>query len=444
MSIASINMRNPIYYVYSFVIVFSTLCSFKINAQTVNWGLKIGGTGFDFARFTIVDDSNNFYVLGMFNNTITIDSAGNPKAMVSAGQRDYFLIKYNCNRVQQWRVRVGGTGQEGGAFAGYGLALSKSGNIFISGSFAGTCNFVSSNGSVFASKSSSGADDIFTAKLNNNGIFQWVIDHGSSGWDEAGSIAVDDNENVYTLGFFSGTCTFKSISASPTINRVALGSTDAFVTKHNSLGSLIYATAGGSSAQDMATNARADKYGNLYVTGIFSCCSGGNGTFGNYTIGNANSWGGFVAKLNPAGNFVWVKHMGSAADEAFINLEIDHKNDKIYAIGHFNGTTTISSTPPLSAITLTPNGGSDILLTKFDTSGGLLWANKYGGTGDDIGWGIDIGNDGNPIIGAEYENTFTFGSTALTATGGMHTIAGKVIMQALEPQLQQEEFLAMA
>ncbi len=426
MSIASINMRKSIYYIYSFIILFSILCSSKINAQTVNWGLNIGGTGFDFARFTIVDDSNNFYVLGMFNNSVTIDSAGNPKVMVSAGQRDYFLIKYNCNRVQQWRVRVGGTGQEGGAFAGYGLALSKSGNIFISGSFSGTCNFVSSNGNVFSSKTSSGADDIFTAKLNNNGIFQWVIDHGSSGWDEAGSIAVDDNENVYTLGFFSGTCTFKSVGAGPTLNRVSFGSTDVFITKHNSNGSLIYATAGGSTAQDMATNARADKYGNLYVTGIFSCCSGGNGTFGNYTIGNANSWGGFVAKLNSAGQYVWIKHMGSAADEAFINLEIDHKNDKIYAVGHFNATTTITSTPPLSAVTLTPNGGSDILLTKFDSSGGLLWANKYGGTGNDIGWGIDIGNDGNPIIGGEFANTFTFGSTNLTATGGMNAMAGKV------------------
>ncbi len=416
-------LRNNFFYLTFILSVFFLSQS---NAQTVNWGLKIGGTGFDFARFTIVDDSNNFYVLGMFNNNITLDSAGNPKTMVSAGQRDYFLIKYNCDRVQQWRVRVGGTGQEGGAFAGYGLALSKYGNIFISGSFSGTCNFVSSNGSLFTNKTSAGADDIFTAKLNNNGVFQWVANHGSVGWDEAGSIAVDDDENVYTLGFFSGTCTFKSVGATPTINRTSLGSTDVFVTKHNSLGSLIYATAGGSTTQDMATNARADKYGNLYVTGIFSCCSGGNGTFGSYTIGNASSWGGYVAKLSRLGDYVWVKHMGSTADEAFINLEIDHKNDRIYAVGHFNATTTITSTPPLSPITLTPNGGSDILLTKFDTSGGLLWANKYGGTGNDIGWGIDIGNDGNPIIGAEFANTFTFGSTVLTATGGMNAIAGKV------------------
>jgi gliding motility-associated-like protein len=419
-------MNYPKHFYKPIILILALLTCTNINGQSVNWGIKIGGTGFDFARFTIVDDSNNFYVYGMFNNTITLDSAGNPKTMVSAGQRDYFLVKYNCNRVQQWRVRVGGSSQEGGAFAGYGLALSKNGNIFISGSFAGNCSFISSNGTQFISSTSGGADDIFTAKLNNNGIFEWVANYGGTGWDEAGSIAVDDNENVYTLGFFSSTCTFRSAAGLPTLSRTALGSTDVFITKHNSNGVLQYATVGGSTSQDMGTNARADKYGNLYVTGIFSCCSGGNGTFGSYTISNASSWGGFVAKLNSTGQYVWVKHMGSAADEAFINLEIDHINDKIYAVGHFNGSTTITSSAPYSPINLTSNGGSDILVANFDTSGGLLWANKYGGTGNDIGWGIDIGNDGNPIIGGEFENSFIFGSTNLTATGGMNAMAGKL------------------
>lgn len=303
----------------------------------------------------------------------------------------------------------------------------KNGNLFISGSFSGSCNFVSSNGNIFTTRSSvSGSDDIFTAKLNNNGIFQWVANSGGVGWDEAGSICIDDSENVYTTGFYTGSVTFNSSGGTPNLSRTGLGSTDAFVTKHSATGTLVYATTFGSTSQDMGTNLRADKFGNLYLTGIFSCCAGGPATLGNYVINNSGSWGGFISKLNNLGQFVWVNHIGSSADEAFINLEIDHENHFIYGVGHFNGATTLTSRPPFTSVNLTPNGGSDILVAKFDTSGGLRWANKYGGTGNDIGWGIDVGNDGNIVFGAEYGSTFAFGSTNMLATGSMNVIAGKV------------------
>lgn len=409
-------------------LLFILLFSGSLLAQNLNYGLRIGGSGSDFARFTVTDKYNNFYVYGTFNNTITFDSAGTPVTLTSAGQRDFFLVKYNCNKVQQWRVRVGGAGNEGGLFVGFGIFVSeKTDDIFISGSLAvGSCNFISSNGVNFTTRTSAGNSDIYTAKLNNNGIFQWVANHGSSGWDEAGSLCIDDDDNVYTTGYFSNTCTFRAATGSNTIVRTSAGSDDVFVIKQDKNGNLLYVATGGSNRQDMGTNVRADKFGNVYLTGIFSCCGSGTATFGSLNVSNINSWGGFITKINSSGQFLWINHMGAAADEALINLEIDHETNSIYAIGHYNGNTTLTSQPPGNAVALTTNGNSDVLVCKFNQNGSLIWANNYGGTGADIGWGIDIDKDGNPVIGNDFQNTFQFGPVTLNATGSNSTFVGRV------------------
>jgi hypothetical protein len=70
----------------------------------------------------------------------------------------------------------------------------------VTNQFEGTANSVSSNGST-QTKSSAGSWDVFTMKLNNNGIIQWIVTASSSGWEEAGEVAFDTDGNVCVTGF---------------------------------------------------------------------------------------------------------------------------------------------------------------------------------------------------------------------------------------------------
>ena len=47
------------------------------------------------------------------------------------------------------------------------------------------------------------------------------------------------------------------------------------------------------------------------------------------------------------------------------------------------------------AFTLTSPGGYDIFIVKYDNNGQALWAVCAGGTGTDIGYGIDLDANGN-------------------------------------------------
>ena len=87
-----------------------------------------------------------------------------------------------------------------------------------------------------------------------------------------------------------------------------------------------------------------------------------------------------------------------------------------YVTGAFAGTMTIGST------TLTSNGvNRDLFVAKLDPSGNLLWANAFGGTGDDGGHGIDVGSDGSAYVTGSFGGTITLptasGPINLTSLG---------------------------
>ncbi len=394
--------------------------------QQFNWLKKAGSTDIDYIRRVAADKYNNHYALGVFSNTLLLDSLGTPRNLISSGARDIFLVKYNCNNVLQWRVRIGSSGDDGGAFAFFGLEVAKSGNIYISGSFAGNASFVNSNQTNFSTKTSMGNYDIFTAKLDSNGSFLWVANSGSGNWDEASTIIIDSIENVYTTGFFSNTATFNSANLTNSQNRTSSGASDVFVSKHNANGVLQFVSIAGGNAQDVGNDIELDGLGNLYIVGGFSCCGSGSAQFGTTTLNNAGSWGGFISKMNPAGNWLWTNHLGTAAQEALQSIAIDNTNQQLYVVGHTNGNTIFTSQAPGSNVNINLINGFDIIAAKLNFNGSLLWATKFGGAGNDYGWGITLGKNGNPVISGDFQGTIPFNAISLATTANSSGYAAEL------------------
>jgi hypothetical protein len=83
-----------------------------------------------------------------------------------------------------------------------------------------------------------------------------------------------------------------------------------------------------------------------------------------------------------------------------------------YVTGYFSGTMTIGTT------VLTSNGSNeDIFVAKLDPSGNLLWAQRFGGTGQDFAEAIDVGSDGAAYVAGSFAGTTTIGSDTLTSVG---------------------------
>ncbi|WP_428662095.1 SBBP repeat-containing protein [Runella sp.] len=181
------------------------------NSGSLQWVQTAGGTGSDVGYGIAVDGSGNVYITGYFFGTATFGST----SKTSAGISDIFVAKYNTGGTLQWVQTAGGTSTE----LGYGIAVDGSGNVYITGNFQGTATF----GSTL--KTSAGGSDIFVAKYNTNGIFQWVQTAGGTNEDYGQKIDSDTNGNLYVTGFFNDTATFSRNT------KTSAGSIDVYIVR---------------------------------------------------------------------------------------------------------------------------------------------------------------------------------------------------------------------
>lgn len=206
-----------------------------------------------FALGLKTDKSGNSYVTGQFFNRIAFDST----TVIDAGNNpelNIFIAKFDSFGKAVW-------GQKAGAASGYcgsnAIDIDVEGNAYITGFYHGTILF----GSKSITGTSGGANDVFVAKYNKNGINEWVST--SKGAGLAKCISVHDNGSILVSGDFSNSITFGTTTLS------TLGLNDIFVTELNPSGNYIWATEFGGLKTD---NIKSAKFGinGIYLTGNFT------------------------------------------------------------------------------------------------------------------------------------------------------------------------------
>ncbi|NQV17956.1 MAG: SBBP repeat-containing protein [Armatimonadetes bacterium] len=100
----------------------------------------------------------------------------------------------------QWAIQAGGILAD----EGRSITVDDAGNSYITGTFGGTATFGS------YTLYSSGENDIFVAKMDAIGIWQWAIQAGGISDDSGYGITIDDAGNSYVTGYFKDTATFGS------------------------------------------------------------------------------------------------------------------------------------------------------------------------------------------------------------------------------------------
>jgi hypothetical protein len=84
--------------------------------------------------------------------------------------------------------------------------------------------------------------------------------------------------------------------------------------------------------------------------------------------------------------------------------------DNLYVTGSFTGTVDFGGGP------LTSAGATDIFVASYTGEGAHRWSQAFGGTGDDGGAGIALGNA--VLIAGHFTGTVSFGGATLVSTGG--------------------------
>ncbi|MCK4654911.1 MAG: SBBP repeat-containing protein, partial [Candidatus Cloacimonetes bacterium] len=385
-------MRRTIIFLFLLIIIGSLL-----YAQTPEWlwAAQAGGSSYDTGYGITIDDLGNTYVTGGFEGTANFGTY----SLTSNGDWDIFVAKMNSNGNWQWAAQAGGSIND----YGYGITIDDSGNTYVIGCFESTATFGS------YSLTSNGYKDIFVAKMDANGSWQWAAHAGGSSLDHGNGITIDDLGNTYVIGWFYETATFGSYSLT------SYGGTDIFVAKMDANGNWLWVTQAGGSDQYFGNEITIDDLGNTYVTGSFK----NTATFGSYSLTSNGYDDIFVAKMDAMGNWQWATGAGGFHQDWGYGITIDDERNT-YVTGSFKNTATFGS------YSLTSNGYDDIFVAKMDATGNWQWAAQAGGSSLDQGYGITIDDERNTYVTGMFRETATFGSYSLTSYGSRDVFVAKM------------------
>jgi hypothetical protein len=374
------------------------------------WVRQAGGkganwNGSDWGNGVAVDSNGNVYITGHYTWTVTF---GSFSLTTGAGTTGLFVAKYDSAGNVVWLS--GAVGASISGFAnGQAVAVDSSGNAYATGQFTGSVAFGTTT-----ITASAGQADIVLVKYDSSGNLVWVRQAGGSSYDQPWAITVDSSSNCYLTGYSgSQSITFGNL----TVTRVpgsSPGSSMMFAAKYDSNGNVVWATqasTNSTSGNVFGSGIAVDSSGNTFVTGTFYA----NVVFGSQSSNSLGQADIYLCKIDSAGNPVWLWETGASGVDgngfrfncSSIGSAVD-RNGNCYITGYFQGTVPFGST------NLTSVGGDDIFIARFNGQGSPAWAVQAGGSGDDIGFGIQVDSSGNAYVEGSLSGSGTFGSLSLT------------------------------
>jgi len=162
----------------------------------------------------------------------------------------------------------------------------------------------------------------------------------------------------------------------------------------------------GGTSTDYAGGVAVDGSGNVYTSGQF------NNTV-DFGAGDVTSAGGsdvFVTKHNSAGAHQWTTTWGGTVGDVGYSVAVDVSGN-VYVTGYFNGTVNFGAGNVTSA------GGTDVFVTKLNSSGAHQWTTTFGGTSSDRAEGLAVDGSGNVYVAGWFYATVDFGAGNVTHAG---------------------------
>ncbi|MFH1226481.1 MAG: hypothetical protein V1701_01090 [Planctomycetota bacterium] len=272
----------------------------------------------------------------------------------------------------------------------WGSSSNERANKIILGADASiyVCGYTSSGGA--------GSKDALIVKFDSSGKVLWQKTWGQVGDDEATSMLIDPDKNIYTCGLTSNFlcqeggiffCKYNSIGQK-TYQRVwdgpnpdnaysmarttsgiyitgntrsyGAGDSDMLVLKYSEDGSLTWARCWGTSFAETAYDSAVDANGNIYLAGD------------TYSVSNSDL---ALISLDTNGNLRWRRLWIDSLNERAQAIAVSTSGD-VYVAGETNTVGVV--------------GAKDVLVVRYNSSGTLIWQRRWGGSQNDIAESIAI------------------------------------------------------
>lgn len=339
----------------------------KLDSEgTFLWAKSIGSTLKDKVLSTLIDKENNIYIAGFFEEKADFDPGLDSFYLTPKGDADAFLCKLDSNGNFVWAKQFGGKGRD----VCFSAAFDDNENIYLTGGFRMKADFDPGTDSVILTPK--GSIDAFICKLDTKGDFVWVKQIEGCG---SYGIDLDNNNNIYITGYFSGTLDFDPSDG--VFNMTGFAS---YVCKLNSSGEFVWAKSMKGGQINAGNKIEVTEKGHIYIAGEFNMAVDFDPGPSVHTLQSSEYLRDvFILKLDTSGNFIWAKSFYGPGDDYGKSFAIDSE-ENIYITGTLAATADVD--PGTSVYNLT---GYSNYMVKLSATGNLIWASKLsGGTGYSI------------------------------------------------------------
>lgn len=274
------------------------------------------------------------------------------------------------------------------------LVVDQGNNVIVARGLSGSADF--GGGPL----TSTGDLDVFIVKLDAAGNHLWSKRFGDLEYQVATALAVDADSNIIMAGILYGSIDF---GGGP-LDHIGTGHA-AFIVKLDPVGNHLWSKQCDSQAM-WPTSLAVDDTGNIVVIGGFL----GSMDCGGWALTSAGKSDLFVAKLDAAGDHIWSRRYGDAAQLEGVKGALDNAGNILLA-GNFLEQVD------LGGGALTSAGGEDLFLAKLDPEGDHLWSRRFGDADHQRGRGIALDGSADVVITGELHGSIDFGGGPLVSAG---------------------------
>jgi hypothetical protein len=304
----------------------------------------------------------------------------------------FLLPTFINGQSSSWNYNIGGPGMD----AANDMCSDYNGAIYITGSFQD--EILVNNTTYLAS----GSSDIFLAKINKNGSCEWFYQAGGPSIEplvinEYGQSVACFEKYIYYTGVYDQKAKFADTTM------ISKGGNDVFLEKLTLSGKREWILNIGGVGNDYIEKLVLDNKGNVYLTGILL----GESSIGSYYVNN-KSCIRFIAKLNSAGEVLWVNQLSGKILGKDIGVDSD---------GNVILICSYSNNISVGKYDMQSTGEQDICIIKYANNGKLLWSKSFNGIGvDEISSSISDDDD-NIYLAGNFNNAIRFDKTELFSNG---------------------------
>ena len=276
--------------------------------------------------------------------------------------------------------------------AGRQIESDSENNVYVLGSTQGESTF---NGI----KLDGNDDQIVLLKYEDGGLINWAKSFGGMGDDIGYGMALNKSNDVLITGHFSDSASFDEIKVNGN------GLEDAFVSKVNSDGKVLWAKNIGGMEKDFGRGIDVNSNNEIFVSGF---CSGDIYCDKNKILATAGKDNLFIIKLDDNGNFIYGKSFASEKGNLRSHSLKAKSNGEVVIVGYLEGTLKINDSTEVRSI-----GKADAVIISLSKEGEISWVRNVGSKSWDEGYDISLDEQENIYVTGFTSGTSYFGSEDL-------------------------------